>query len=197
MKCVALDAMGVIYQVRDDVKDLLYPFIVEKGGLDDFSGLWGNYFEASLGRISSEQFWKSQGIDPSLEDEYLARHRLSEGLREFLEESKSKGIELWCLSNDLAQWSLKLRRMHGLETYFSGFIISGDAGLRKPDPAIYRLLLTRARHAAGEILVVDDNISNLDAAKDLGLLTTLFNASFRGGTSGHPTINGFAELAVG
>ena len=194
MKCIALDAMGVIYKVKDDVKDLLYPFILENGGLDDFARLKETYIEASLGKLSAAQLWRSFWIDSLLEDEYLTCHRLSEGVIEFLEEAKSRGFELWCLSNDLSEWSLKLRRTHGLEGYFNGFIISGDAGLRKPDAGIYRLLLTRAKRAAREILFVDDNIANLDAAKALGLMTTLCDPSFRGRARGHSVIKSFAEL---
>ena len=194
MKCIVLDAMGVIYKVKDDVKDLLYPFIVENGGLDDFARLKETYIEASLGKLSAEQLWRSFWIDSLLEEEYLARHRLSEGVVEFLEEAKFHGFELWCLSNDLSEWSLKLRRMHGLEAYFNEFIISGDVGLRKPNAGIYRLLLTRAKRTASEIIFVDDNILNLDAAKDLGLITTLFDPSYPGGVGGHSVVKSFAEL---
>jgi len=37
MKVLVLDAMGVIYPVGDDVRGLLYPFILEKRGVFDFA----------------------------------------------------------------------------------------------------------------------------------------------------------------
>ena len=49
MKILALDAMGVIYPVGDDVKDLLYPFILEKRGVFDFAVVEKYYILASLG----------------------------------------------------------------------------------------------------------------------------------------------------
>jgi HAD superfamily hydrolase (TIGR01509 family) len=194
LKCIALDAMGVIYPVGDDVKDLLYPFIMEKGGAVDYSHIRDRYIEASLGRMSAADFWRSVGVDPSLEDEYLNRHRLNPDLVEFLDEFSARGRELWCLSNDVAEWSQKLRIMHRLEEYFRGFIISGETGLRKPDRRIYELLLARTKCKAGEILFVDDNINNLNAAAELGLITILFDPLRKGDTTDHKIVNGFTEL---
>ena len=52
MKVLVLDAMGVIYSVRDDVKDLLCPFIAEKDGSKDTSKIERLYHSASLGGSS-------------------------------------------------------------------------------------------------------------------------------------------------
>jgi len=194
LKCIVLDAMGVMYPVGDDVKDLLYPFIVEKGGASDYSHIRDRYIEASLGRMSAADFWRSAGVDPSLEDEYLSRHTLSPGLTEFLNDFSSSGRELWCLSNDVAEWSQKLRRIHRLEKYFRGFIISGETGLRKPDRRIYELLLTRTKCQAGEVMFVDDNINNLNTAAELGLITALFDPLHRKACAHHEVVNGFVEL---
>jgi HAD superfamily hydrolase (TIGR01549 family) len=194
LKCIALDAMGVIYPVNDDVKDLLYPFIVEKGGITDYLHVKDRYIEASLGKISAVDFWISVGIDPSREDEYLSRHRLSPGLMEFLREFNFHGNELWCVSNDVSEWSRKLRCIHRLDEYFRGVIISGDAGLRKPDKRIFELLLARTKRKAGEILFVDDNTSNLNAAAELGLVTVLFDPLHQGTTANHKVARRFTEL---
>ena len=59
MKIVVLDAMGVIYQVGDDVADLLYPFIIEKGGAADLAQISRFYIEASLGKITAADFWEA------------------------------------------------------------------------------------------------------------------------------------------
>ncbi|MCX6004140.1 MAG: HAD-IA family hydrolase [Chloroflexi bacterium] len=194
MKYVALDAMGVIYAVNDDVKDLLYPFIVEKGGVNNYGRIKDMYIEASLGKMSASDFWRSVGIAPVLEDEYLDRHRLSRGLIEFLHDVKSRDIELWCLSNDVSQWSKKLRRIHRLGKYFRGVVISGDAGVRKPDRRIYELLLTKAKRKADEIVFVDDNIRNLDAAAELGLVTVLFDPLHQGAAARHQVVSSFSDL---
>ena len=175
MKVLVLDAMGVIYSVGDDVKDLLYPFIVEKGRTRDFTIVQENYHLASLGKISAAEFWKTVEIAPKMENEYLQRFELTAGLLDFLKNIKSRGVEIWCLSNDLSEWSNKLRIRFGLEKYIRGFVISGDVGLRKPDPMIYRILLDRLNAKANDVIFIDDNPKNLDAASVIGFNTILFS----------------------
>lgn len=174
-KLLALDAMGVIYAEADDGPNLLYPFIVEKGGCRDVREILRLYLAASLGRMTSAEFWRSAGLDPALEDEYLLRHRLSDGLTAFLDEASSRGLELWCLSNDVSEWSRKLRDRFGLGGYFRGFVISGDTGTRKPDPAIYRTLLDRSGYRPCDTIFVDDRLRNVEAADALGISAVLFN----------------------
>jgi putative hydrolase of the HAD superfamily len=192
--CITLDAMGVMFRTGDDVRELLYPFILEKGGRDDYDAVRGSYLQASLGRMTAEEFWQAAGINPALEDEYLARHELNEGLEGFLRGAAARALDCWCLSNDLGEWSRKLRRKFSLDRWLAGTIISGDVGLRKPDPAIYRLLLERTVRRAGDILFVDDSTANLDAAAALGIRTLLFDAPGHCHNCGHRTVSSFSEL---
>jgi HAD superfamily hydrolase (TIGR01509 family) len=194
-KTLVLDAMGVIYAEADDGPNLLYPFIVEKGGCADVDEILRLYNAVSLGQISSADFWRSAGINPALEDEYLLKHRLSEGLLEFLDEMRSRKVALWCLSNDVSEWSRKLRIRFGLDRYFQGFVISGDAGLRKPDPAIYRFMLKKAGIQPGDAIFVDDRLRNIQAADALGIRAILFNPAPQE-SLGHnyAIIRNFAEL---
>ena len=187
--------MGVIYAEANDGPNLLFPFIVEKGGCRDVQEILRLYNAASSGRISSAEFWTSAGVDPALEDEYLLRHRLSEGLTEFLDITRSSGTELWCLSNDVSEWSRKLRERFGLERYFRGFVISGDVGTCKPDATIYRRLLKESGFRAVDAVFVDDRLRNIEAANALGIRGVLFKPE-PGDTQGHgyPVVNSFAEL---
>jgi putative hydrolase of the HAD superfamily len=186
--------MGVIFQVGDEVRDLLCPFIVEKGGCPDLSQVQAMYSKASLGTITAQDFWCGMGINPALEDEYLGRHRLNEGVIEFMRTCQAARMEVWCLSNDVAEWSRKLRRRFELEKYLSGVVISGEVGLRKPNPTIYRMLVVKSGFRMGEIVFVDDNIQNLDAAAGMGLRTVLFGPLPKGIRTGHKVIEGLAEL---
>ncbi|HTY62929.1 MAG TPA: HAD family phosphatase [Acidobacteriota bacterium] len=194
-KLLALDAMGVIYAEADDGPNLLYPFIVENGGCRDVGEVVRLYSAASLGTISSAEFWRLAGVDPSLEDTYLLRHRLTDGLIQFLDDARSRGIQLWCLSNDVSEWSQKLRRRFGLDRYFQGFVISGDVGARKPDPDIYRSLLDQAGMKPADALFVDDRLRNVKAADEMGISAILFKPA-PGETSGHGyrIATSFAEL---
>jgi putative hydrolase of the HAD superfamily len=179
VKVVALDAMGVIYPAGDDgddVKNLLCPFILENNGTKEIPKIESLYRSASLGHISAVDFWHGVNIDPALEDEYLSRHKLSDGLLDFVETVLSYGYQLWCLSNDVSEWSKKLRIKFQLDKFFHGFVISGDVGVRKPDMGIYDYLQRTTGVNASEIMFVDDRIKNLDSASTLGFNTVLFSS---------------------
>ncbi len=198
LKTVVLDAMGVIYPVGDDgddVKHLLIPFIKEKGGSENIENIERLYLQASLGKLTAFQFWRKVGLDPKLEDEYLKKFRLAPGLIDFLEKANSRKVAVWCLSNDLSEWSRKLRENFGLNKYMQGFIISGDVMARKPDTAIFKYLLKLTGGEAADITVVDDRLYNLEAAASLGYGTVLFNpAGHSLPQEKHRTAVGFKEL---
>jgi len=174
LRILVLDAMGVIYSVGNDDRDLLCPFVEEKGGTKDVSKIEMLYNSTSLGNMSSAQFWKAVGLDPGLEDEYLQRYKLTDGLTDFLEAVNSQGYEVWCLSNDISEWSKKLRARFGLDKYVRGFVISGDVGVRKPEQAIFDHLLGQLTVSPRDAVFVDDQRRNLDVAAALGFSTILF-----------------------
>lgn len=197
MKVLALDAMGVIYSVGDDVTDLLCPFVEERGGTRDTSQIADLYHSASLGEMSDSEFWRGVGLDPRLEDEYLQRHKLTDSLIDFLQAANARGWEIWCLSNDLSQWSRKLRARFGLDEYFRGFVVSGDVGFRKPDRAIFDYLVEQLEVSPSRMVFVDDQRKNLDTAAALGFDTILFAPASHGLTDEkHRVGTTFAELLL-
>lgn len=156
LRRVVLDAMGVIFRARDDVEELLIPFVAQHGGVADAPLVRSAYREASLGTLEADDFWSGVRMDPAMEDQYLALHELMPGVAEFIARVAALRYPLWCLSNDVSRWSTKLRRRHDLERRFAGFVISADIGARKPDSAAYRALLDRLRCAPGDVLFGDD-----------------------------------------
>jgi putative hydrolase of the HAD superfamily len=56
---------------------------------------------------------------------------------------------------------------------FDATVVSHEVGLRKPDPAIYELALTRLGIAADAVVFVDDMQPNIDAAAAMGMATVL------------------------
>jgi putative hydrolase of the HAD superfamily len=166
--------MGVIFSVGNDDRDLLCPFVEEKGGTKDVSKIEMLYHSTSLGNMSSAEFWEAVGLDPGLEDEYLQRYELTDGLTNFLEAVNSQGYEVWCLSNDISEWSKKLRARFRLDRYVRGFVISGDVGVRKPEQAIFDHLIGQLTVSLRDAVFVDDQRKNLDVAAVLGFSTILF-----------------------
>ncbi len=57
---------------------------------------------------------------------------------------------------------------------FRGIVVSGEEGVIKPDPAIFRILLDRFALNPGECLFIDDRADNAEAARRAGLQATTF-----------------------
>ena len=190
-----LDAMGVLYRAGDDVAELLVPFVRNHGqtGLSA-EAIEREYVAASLGQIDTTTFWKGMEVDPALEDDYLAGHRLIDGTREALLRLQQRFSRIACLSNDVADWSAKLRRRFGLETWIDPWFISGDLGMRKPSPEIYRLAIERLDAQPQDVVFVDDRLRNLDAAKALGIRTALLDVRGDMPDHPHPRIRQLADL---
>lgn len=169
----------MIYQAGDDVDELLIPFIAQNKGIKDTKQIEELYLLASLGKIAAVDFWRKAGIDPSLEDQYLVGHTLFDGFLDFMNEVKNYYSSIMCLSNDVSEWSIKLRKTYGLEKMINNFIISGDVGVRKPSSEIYQNLLDATNSEPENITLVDDNPINLDAAAKIGINTILFGDAYR------------------
>jgi putative hydrolase of the HAD superfamily len=60
-----------------------------------------------------------------------------------------------------------------LEELFDAWVISGEVGLRKPDPAIYELAAERLGLPPAACVFVDDLPGNLKPARALGMATVL------------------------
>ncbi|MBN1549654.1 HAD-IA family hydrolase [Candidatus Babeliales bacterium] len=70
--------------------------------------------------------------------------------------------------NDEAFRELYLNNTDIFDELFDGLLISGDVGLIKPDPAIYKLLLTEYNLDVDDCYFIDDQIENVHAATSVG-----------------------------
>ncbi len=163
---IVLDAMGVLYRSCDDVKELLIPFIQDHNPAIDDDNIKKQYLEASLGNISSDEFWVRMGLSPDIQSEYLSRHRISDGLIEFLASFSGK-FKIACLSNDVGDWSRHLRIKYSLDEFIHNWFISSDIGIRKPNEGIYRHLENELGKDKAYIFI-DDNPNNVKKAIELG-----------------------------
>ena len=81
----------------------------------------------------------------------------------------------------LTNWSAELFPI-ALEQYdflhwFDGRVVSGEEKMRKPFPQFYQLLLDRFYLDAGEVLFIDDNLRNVEAARAMGIRTIHFTGA--------------------
>ena len=99
-----------------------------------------------------------------------------EGTVRILHGLHDAGYELVGLTNWSAQTFAPTRAKHKFFEVFDHIIVSGEVGLVKPDPAIFRLTLQRTNRAADQCLFIDDSSTNIDAAAALGFHTILFQS---------------------
>ena len=91
-----------------------------------------------------------------------------------LKESKKYG--LYALTNWSAETFPRALQIFDFLHWFDGRIVSGEEKTRKPFKEIYNLTLTRFNLVASETLFIDDNLRNIKAASDLGIITHHFTS---------------------
>ncbi len=62
---------------------------------------------------------------------------------------------------------------------FEGIVVSGQEKMVKPDKEIFELLLTRYNLLPYESLFIDDNLPNIETAKELGFFTIHVNGNMK------------------
>ena len=84
---------------------------------------------------------------------------------------------LYSAGDDEAEWLIRyLRVRFGLEKWISTWVISGDIGVRKPDPASFRTLAQDAGVPLDDMVFFDDAQRNIDAATFLGMDAVRFTS---------------------
>lgn len=86
-----------------------------------------------------------------------------------LEGLKARGAPLYAITNWNGEKFRETRSRFAFLDHFRDIVVSGDARLVKPDPAIYRLLLDRNGLAAGDCLFIDDSATNVAGAEAVGM----------------------------
>ncbi|HEX3721491.1 MAG TPA: HAD-IA family hydrolase, partial [Nitrolancea sp.] len=85
-----------------------------------------------------------------------------------LERFKARNLRLAIISNGWPSLDRQLREV-GLRHYFDPLIISAHVGSRKPEPRIFEVALELLGADAGSVLLVDDAVENVAAARAMGM----------------------------
>ncbi|MFC4120783.1 HAD family hydrolase [Nonomuraea zeae] len=176
IKVVVFDAMGVLYEDGDVQGRVLIPYLRDQGSGVPEEEIRAAYRAATLGRLSTEEFWAAASLAGGAvrDEDYCRRHRLTGGAREAIAELAGDGLETACLSNDTAAWSACVRRRFGLDRLVRRWFVSSALRARKPDPAAYEAVLDGLGVRPGEVVLVDDRPVNLAPARSMGMRTILF-----------------------
>ncbi|WP_448206721.1 HAD family hydrolase [Azospirillum sp. sgz302134] len=101
------------------------------------------------------------------------------GTSEILLELKRRKTPLFSITNFSTEKFALTRRRFDFLDMFDGIVVSGDEKLIKPDPAIFHLLLKRYRLRASDCFFIDDNVANVEAARDVGMVAHHFTGADR------------------
>lgn len=101
------------------------------------------------------------------------------GTVEVLDELASRGRRLYALTNFSHEtWPVARARFEFLGR-FEDVVVSGEVGMVKPDPRIYRLAIERCQLDAARTVFVDDLAVNVEAGRAEGLQAVHFTTPER------------------
>jgi HAD superfamily hydrolase (TIGR01509 family) len=142
--------------------------------------LWGqDYRQPEVGGIGADEFARrvagNLGL-PSAEAareflrEFYSDHRLDPQTPALLRALRGR-YKVGLLTNAFPGHAEWVRSQYGLDVYaeFDVYVNSAEVGLRKPDPAIFELVLDRLGCRPEQAVCVDDGLRNVDAARAVGM----------------------------
>jgi epoxide hydrolase-like predicted phosphatase len=108
-------------------------------------------------------------------EEFYTSDCLNEGVVAIVRALRQR-YKVVLLTNAFPGQDAWIREQYGLElrAEFDLYVNSAEVGLRKPDPAIYRLVLDQLGIAPEQAVLVDDQLRNVDVARSVGMHTLQF-----------------------
>ncbi len=179
-KILLIDMYGVIIK---ESKGYFVPYTFQKMDASEYDRIKRIIKEekcfgkAQRGELSNAEFLSYLGYTSPQEtmEDYLKNYlSLDEGFRAFAEKY-SKIYDFCLLSNDVLEWSEFLTDYHRINHYFTDKIVSGEVHMRKPDKEMFTYTLQRLGCNPEQCVFVDNSVSNLFVAEELGIQTILFN----------------------
>lgn len=105
-------------------------------------------------------------------DVFFSALHPNRAMMDYMGEVRERGLRTAILTNNVREWEELWRaKLPQLERTFEVVVDSAWVGMRKPDPAIYRLTVERLGNGlrAEECVFVDDTEANCDSARSLGM----------------------------
>lgn len=131
--------------------------------------------EEAVKRVSSRIPQYSEQVKTAM-DKWHSILTPIEGMPDLIEDLKEKDYKIYLLSNTSLRFFNYYNKVD-MFRHFDGYLISAKERLLKPDPAIYRRLLTKFNLKSSECLFIDDLPQNIEGAKKVGFRAHLFRGS--------------------
>jgi len=142
-------------------------FALEVGAIteDDFLATLERELTAMLGRPVSLHGFAGR---------YMGALDANDALFDHYRELHARGIRFAMCTNNVREWEPLWRAKLPIDEIFETVVDSAFVGVRKPDPAIYAIVLERLGLPAPECAFVDDIARNVEAARELGFAAVHF-----------------------
>ena len=147
-------------------------------------------FELERGRLAESEFLDllraelvpELGHEPELHrfsEIYFEALDPNQPMIDLMRDLKGRGYRMALLTNNVREWEPLWRAMVPVDEIFEIVVDSAFVGIRKPEPEIYELTLTRLGGGVGaaECLFIDDVEDNIATARELGMTAVHFRSS--------------------
>ncbi len=130
-------------------------------------------FLAIVGEALSEEVGRPVAME-GFADRYWAQLSPNEEMLAYLRSLRERGLRLALLTNNVREWEPRWRPVWEIDALFELVVDSGFVGIRKPDPEIYELTLSRLGLPGEACVFVDDLDVNCEAARASGMHPVVF-----------------------
>ena len=186
IKAVIFDYGGVLCYKQDDncIKKMLNILKINK---DDFLYQYKIHrTDYDKGLINGSKYWKNilKTINLTLNEEIINKliqidlkswDNINNKMIKFIKKIKSKFEKIAILSNMHFDFLQLLENKYKWLNLFNEKIFSCNLKLVKPDLSIYEYCLKKLNYDSSDCLFIDDTEDNINAAKNLGIKTILYN----------------------
>jgi HAD superfamily hydrolase (TIGR01509 family) len=153
---------GFLAEIGKEVSDTDLEFVLDGRRRDDI-------LRHFLGELSEEQILEFG----KLKDGQFFRRAdlvtLKEGLLDFLDDLERHSIAKAVATSATSFRAMEMLKRFEIKGRFSAAVTGNDVEKGKPDPAIFRLAGTRLNLPSSALLVVEDAVSGVKAAKAAGM----------------------------
>ncbi len=151
-------------------------FGVTRAELEAFIFMSETSLRSEVGELSDKEHWETvlryfnQPVDdyPRVYDEYFSGDAVDQELLGFAVSLK-KDYQLGLLSNAWVNARLLLGKHFDFIDVFDVSVFSCEVGMRKPEPAIFKVMLEKMDVNAENAVFIDDMPANVEGAKSAGL----------------------------
>ena len=175
---VIFDMGGVLLKTANPVprEALAKRFGVTRAELETFIFMSETSLRSEVGELSDKEHWEialrhfNQPVDDymAVYDEYFSGDAIDQELLDFAVSLKSN-YQLGLLSNAWLNARTQLNKHFNFIDVFNVSVFSSEVGVRKPDQAIFKLMLEKMGVKAENAVFIDDMPSNIEGAISAGL----------------------------